>query len=51
LRVSGGGRHEGIGTHNRIVSLGGADLEILAIADADEAARSERAGVEAGPPR
>jgi hypothetical protein len=40
LRVQGGGRHEGLGTHNRIVPLGGGYLEILAIADADEAAAS-----------
>jgi hypothetical protein len=41
LRAAGGGRHEGIGTHNRIVSLGGGYLEILAVADAGEAARSQ----------
>jgi catechol 2,3-dioxygenase-like lactoylglutathione lyase family enzyme len=35
-----GGRHEGHGTHNRIVSLGGGYLELMAIADADEAAGS-----------
>jgi hypothetical protein len=40
LRVCGGGRHEGLGTHNRIVSLGGGYVEILAVADAGEAARS-----------
>jgi hypothetical protein len=40
LRASGGGRHEGLGTHNRIVPLGGGYLEILAVADAGEAARS-----------
>jgi hypothetical protein len=40
LRAAGGGRHEGLGTHNRIVSLGGGYLEILAVADAGEAARS-----------
>jgi hypothetical protein len=40
LRVAGGGRHEGLGTHNRIVSLGGGYLEILAVADAGEAERS-----------
>ena len=33
-----GGRHEGLGTHNRIVPLGGGYLEILAVADAGEAA-------------
>ena len=36
-----GGRHEGFGTHNRIVPLGGGYLELMAIADADEAAGSE----------
>src|SRR4051794_4748268 len=35
-----GGRHEGLGTHNRIVPLGGGYLELLAVADAEEAARS-----------
>ncbi len=35
-----GGRHEGLGTHNRIMPLGGGYLELLAIADHDEAARS-----------
>jgi hypothetical protein len=37
----GGGRHERIGTHNRIVPLGGGYLELLAIADAGEAAESD----------
>jgi hypothetical protein len=41
LRASGGGRHEGLGTHNRIVPLGSGYLEILAVADAGEAARSQ----------
>jgi Glyoxalase-like domain len=41
LRSVPGGRHVGIGTHNRIVPLGAAYLEILAVADADEAARSD----------
>ena len=40
LASTGGGRHEGMGTHNRIVPLGGGYLELLAIADADEAAAS-----------
>jgi hypothetical protein len=40
LAVTGGGRHEGHGTHNRIVPLGGGYLELLAVADADEAAHS-----------
>jgi hypothetical protein len=35
-----GGRHEGLGTHNRIVPLGGGYLELLAVADAAEAERS-----------
>jgi hypothetical protein len=33
LRASGGGEHEGLGPHNRIVPLGGGYLEILAVAD------------------
>lgn len=37
LRAGGGGRHAGHGTHNRIVALGGGYLELVAIADADEA--------------
>ena len=41
LLASAGGRHEGLGTHNRIVPLGGGYLELLAVADAEEAARSE----------
>jgi hypothetical protein len=40
LRPAGGGRHEGLGTHNRIVPLGGGYLELLAVADAEEAERS-----------
>lgn len=32
-----GGRHEGLGTHNRILPLGGGYLEVLAIADEAEA--------------
>jgi glyoxalase-like protein len=36
-----GGRHEGLGTHNRIVPLGGAYVELLAVADAAEASRSD----------
>jgi catechol 2,3-dioxygenase-like lactoylglutathione lyase family enzyme len=35
-----GGRHEGLGTHNRIVPLGGGYLELLAVCDPEEAARS-----------
>jgi len=40
LAAAGGGRHEGMGTHNRIVPLGGGYLELLAIADPAEAAAS-----------
>jgi hypothetical protein len=40
LRVAGGGRHDGLGTHNRIVPLGGGYLEILTVADPEEAERS-----------
>jgi catechol 2,3-dioxygenase-like lactoylglutathione lyase family enzyme len=41
LPVRGGGRHEGVGTHNRIVPLGGGYLELLAIADPEAAAATE----------
>jgi Glyoxalase-like domain len=41
LVTRAGGRHEGLGTHNRIVPLGDSYLELLAIADPDEAASSE----------
>ena len=41
LEAVAGGRHDGIGTHNRIVPLGGGYLELLAVADAREAAGSE----------
>jgi Glyoxalase-like domain len=40
LRDDGGGRHVGIGTHNRVFPLGGGYLEVLAVADPEEAARS-----------
>jgi hypothetical protein len=40
LRDAGGGRHVGIGTHNRVFPLGGGYLELLAVADPDEAAAS-----------
>ena len=36
-----GGRHTGLGTHNRIVPLGGGYLELLAVADPVEAAGSD----------
>ena len=38
LAEGGGGRHVGIGTHNRVFPLGGGYLEVLAIADQEEAA-------------
>ena len=41
LHARGGGRHEGLGTHNRIVPLGGGYLELLAVADPEEAAGSD----------
>jgi Glyoxalase-like domain len=44
LRAVGGGRHEGLGTHNRILPLGGGYLELLGIADPDEAAGSPLGG-------
>jgi hypothetical protein len=37
LDVAPGGVHEGLGTHNRLVPLGGAFLELLAIHDPAEA--------------
>jgi glyoxalase-like protein len=40
LPDGGGGRHVGIGTHNRVLPLGGGYLEVLGIADQEEAARS-----------
>ena len=40
LAATGGGRHEGLGTHNRIIPLGGGYLELLAVADPREAAGS-----------
>jgi hypothetical protein len=40
LRDDGGGRHVGIGTHNRVFPLGGGYLEVLAVADPEEAGRS-----------
>jgi hypothetical protein len=38
-----GGHHEGLGTHNRIVPLGGGYLELMAILDPEAAASSELA--------
>src|SRR5919197_2971178 len=40
LSDDGGGRHVGIGTHNRVFPLGGGYLEVLAVADREEAAAS-----------
>ena len=40
LTVVAGGRHEGHGTRNRIVPLGGGYLELMAVADAEEAVAS-----------
>jgi Glyoxalase-like domain len=40
LEVVPGGRHEGLGTHNRIVPLGAGYLELIAVADPAEAAAS-----------
>jgi glyoxalase-like protein len=40
LRVAPGGAHEGIGTHNRIVPLGGDYVELLAVLDPELAAAS-----------
>jgi hypothetical protein len=41
LLARAGGRHEGLGTHNRIVPLGGGYLELLAVSDPAEAASSD----------
>jgi catechol 2,3-dioxygenase-like lactoylglutathione lyase family enzyme len=41
LQVRPGGRHEGLGTENRIVPLGDGYIELLAVADPDEAAASD----------
>ena len=41
LESLAGGRHEGMGTHNRIVPLGDGYLELLAIAEPTEAASSQ----------
>ena len=41
LVARGGGRHQGLGTHNRIVPLGGGYLELLGVADREEAAGSD----------
>jgi catechol 2,3-dioxygenase-like lactoylglutathione lyase family enzyme len=44
LSIVQGGRHDGHGTHNRIVPLGNGYLELMAIADPDEAAGSPIGG-------
>jgi hypothetical protein len=41
VTANAGGRHEGHGTHNRIVPLGGGYLELLGVADPEEAANSD----------
>ena len=41
LKSIAGGRHDGLGTENRIVPLGGGYLELLTVADADEAGGSD----------
>jgi Glyoxalase-like domain len=41
LSAAGRGRHEGLGPRSRIVPLGGGSLEILAVADSEEVARSQ----------
>jgi hypothetical protein len=45
LKSVEGGIHEGLGTHNRIVPLGGGYLELMAIADPGQAGASETAGM------
>jgi Glyoxalase-like domain len=40
LVATGGGRHVGLGTENRIVPLGGGYLEVIAVVDHAEAERS-----------
>ncbi|CAN5226168.1 hypothetical protein BH20ACT16_BH20ACT16_03580 [soil metagenome] len=40
LTAVAGGRHEGVGTHNRIVPLGNGYLELIAVCDEEEAGRS-----------
>jgi catechol 2,3-dioxygenase-like lactoylglutathione lyase family enzyme len=44
LSVVAGGRHEGHGTQNRIVPLGGGYLELMAVADPEEAVESPIGG-------
>ena len=40
VAVAGGGRHEGLGTENVIFPLGGGYLEVIAVADVDDASRA-----------
>lgn len=40
LAATGGGRHTGLGTENRIIPLGGGYIELIAVADRAEAERS-----------
>jgi hypothetical protein len=40
LEAVGGGRHDGMGTHNTIVPLGNGFLELLAVIDPEEASTS-----------
>lgn len=40
LHARGGGRHVGMGTHNRIIALGGGYIELIAVADRAEAQAS-----------
>ena len=44
LAATPGGRHEGHGTHNMIVPLGGGYLELMAVADPNEASGSPIGG-------
>jgi hypothetical protein len=45
--AAGGGRHAGIGTHNQVIPLGPGYVEVLAIADRDEAAAGIGAALQA----
>ena len=40
LRSTGGGRHDALGTHNRLIWLGDSYLELMGVFDEDLAARS-----------
>jgi catechol 2,3-dioxygenase-like lactoylglutathione lyase family enzyme len=41
LAVGPGGRHDGLGTHNRVAPLARGFVELLAVADDEEASRSD----------